>query len=288
MIEQLLQCNQQLCKRLRNLEDAFDARSTITKQLDNFSFISQADDTAISIARPTADQRVSILEVIKVRFAFDDDLKSSRVYRMAKHDSCNYSLVNSVTRTQTWSIFSGLSLADISIISVVALPLYPEDVHDHSDYYTFGGIAPAAESETTATWTSKQEMVDAIHQPLHEPSSQNDVEDADLSSIDETHSVGSSASSPLTTHVSGSTSATTAIDDILRQLESRYSGFPVHESKVCQKNVDTQENLFTPLDNDNIDANDEEDNFVNLCKGCGEMLKEGKAFELGRQLQRQL
>ncbi|KAH8716779.1 hypothetical protein GQ44DRAFT_560180, partial [Phaeosphaeriaceae sp. PMI808] len=134
IVKQLLQSNQKLCKRLQNLEDSFDARSTITTKLDNLSLISEADNATITSASPARGNRMSILEAVRVRFAFDDDLQSSRVYRMVKRDSCDHSLISSAIHTQTWSIFSGLSLADISVISVVALPLYPEDVKDYAQY----------------------------------------------------------------------------------------------------------------------------------------------------------
>jgi hypothetical protein len=166
MVAQLLQSNQQLCKRLKNLEDSFDARSTITRKFDNLSFVSQEDDATIRTAALPASNHLSFFEAVRVRFAFEDDLQSSRVYRMADRDGCDHSLASSAIRTQSWSIFSGLSLADISIISVVALPLYPEDIRDHVNYYSFGDVDPPSASEITATWTGQQALVDTKIFPL--------------------------------------------------------------------------------------------------------------------------
>lgn len=54
-------------------------------------------------------------------------LLQSRVYRRcASNTECDRSFVSSLARTP-WSIFSGFSLADISILSVVALPISAEE-----------------------------------------------------------------------------------------------------------------------------------------------------------------
>lgn len=209
---------------------------------------------------------------------------------MVKHDNCNHSLINSVIRTQTWCIFSGLSLADISVISVVALPLYLEDLNDRSEHYIFGDIAAAADFETTAQWTTKQTVVDAKHQSLLDQSSTYRVADAVLSSIGESHCasidegsyVRSIASRPFTTHVSESTSVTTVDDNILQQLESRYNGFTLHTPMQCQTNGDVLENLVTH-DNNDFDPQAEDDEILYCCKGCGEILGDGKVLELGKK-----
>jgi hypothetical protein len=118
--------------------------------------IFQADGDSIASARPSASNGVSILEAIRVRFAFDDDLQSSRVYRMVKNHSCEHSLPSSAVRTQSWSIFSGLSLADISNISVVALPLYPGEFHTDVNYYSLAQVGLTGLSEANGTGTNAQ------------------------------------------------------------------------------------------------------------------------------------
>lgn len=77
---------------------------------------------------------------------------------MAKQDCCDRSFVSSAIRTNAWSIFSGLSLADISIISVVALPLYADDI-TNQEHYSFSNSDPLA-SESGALWTSRQTVID--------------------------------------------------------------------------------------------------------------------------------
>lgn len=153
LVEQLLQSNQELSKRLRTMEDVFDARSMITKKFSGHSILSGRDDETIRTARSAHKRDISIIETIQ-RFTFDEDLESSRAYKRAKHDSCDHSFVSSTIRTSAWSIFSGLSLADISVVSVVALPLYPGDIKN-KEHYTFGdaGVAQCAHTNPYRTFT---------------------------------------------------------------------------------------------------------------------------------------
>jgi hypothetical protein len=101
---------------------------------------------------------MSFLAAIRDRFAFDDDLHSSRVYRKARRSGCDHSLVSSAIRTQSWSIFSGLSLADISVISVVALPLYPKDIKELPTYIEDVRVDKPDISAYTATSTRANEQ----------------------------------------------------------------------------------------------------------------------------------
>jgi cell division control protein 24 len=64
-------------------------------------------------------------------------LESSRPYRRAKRGS-SFSVRTASEYTQAWSVFSGLSLGQISSISVLALPVFADDI-SHPDYYDFGG-----------------------------------------------------------------------------------------------------------------------------------------------------
>ena len=281
-------------KRLKNLEDSFDARSTFTKQFDSLSFISQADDATIRTARSTASKRMSILEAVRVRFAFDDDLQSSRVYRMAKNDDCNHSVLSSAIRTQTWSIFSGLSLADISVISVVALPLYPEDIQHHVECYSFEEPGAPSATETAGTWTNQQVIVEN-HQPStpeHGITRTVDITmtvagpdgsivtnaNPESSSIAGTDSISSNMSSTRSSQDHTSSSATSVVSvpqtdpTTLSKLESGSAEVQLADT-VSGSHAEKHQ-----LD----DSDNEEEDVVYPCRGCGEILEEGKAFELGK------
>lgn len=70
-------------------------------------------------------------------FPFEHFLENSRVYRRSRINSVDPSTRSSVARTHAWSIFSGLSLGQISNISVIALPLYADDIGNRQ-HYNFG------------------------------------------------------------------------------------------------------------------------------------------------------
>ena len=74
-----------------------------------------------------------------INFAFEHDLVSSRVYRRAlpsDHPSMT-SLTSSALYTTAMSLFSHLSLSQVSNISFYALPVYCTDL-SHSELYVFG------------------------------------------------------------------------------------------------------------------------------------------------------
>ncbi|RKK74808.1 hypothetical protein BFJ69_g8244 [Fusarium oxysporum] len=76
---------------------------------------------------------------------FRKALRASRVYRRAKRYSMDFSFRSSVARSRrNWSILSGLSLSDISNISVVALPIHRGDLTNAQDY-DFGDDIPVDE-----------------------------------------------------------------------------------------------------------------------------------------------
>jgi cell division control protein 24 len=142
----LLGSNQLLAQRLMNLENAFDVHSIIsTKQslaptvINDFSNDStDAQDTnelTKGVALNNVAQLPASLEGTAISsFDFEDDLDSSRVYRRAQRDSMDFSFRSSTAPSNAWSIFSGLSLSDVSIISAVALPLSLNEIGNPQHY----------------------------------------------------------------------------------------------------------------------------------------------------------
>lgn len=94
--------------------------------------LAQAGEGASQVSIPNS--RLPVYEL-----PFERDLKESRVYRRAKRDTMDGSVRSSVGRTHTWSVFSGLSLSNISDISVIALPIYAEDL-TNPHHYNFGSF----------------------------------------------------------------------------------------------------------------------------------------------------
>lgn len=69
---------------------------------------------------------------------FEEILQHSRPYRkaLAMLDE-KLSSISAGERTGTWSVLSGLSLSQISSLTLLALPIYPQDI-TNADAYSFG------------------------------------------------------------------------------------------------------------------------------------------------------
>ena len=147
-IERLLETNLELCKRMRQLEDVFDARSLVAG-LTNSETIREithseegeedGDDDGTLTAMPLT-VNLGALTVNQglqpsFRHAFEGDLESSRVYRRTRfYPTDRDTFMSSIARTHAWSIFSGLSLSEISIVSVIALPLLLSEISNRGHY----------------------------------------------------------------------------------------------------------------------------------------------------------
>jgi hypothetical protein len=73
-------------------------------------------------------------------FILEEELSQSWVYKRSavRTDDGEFSVMTSAGRTASWSMLSGLSLADnLSVIAVHALPIYEHDL-SNSDLYRFG------------------------------------------------------------------------------------------------------------------------------------------------------
>ncbi|KAF2727654.1 hypothetical protein EJ04DRAFT_132590 [Polyplosphaeria fusca] len=160
-VAKLLHSNQALAARIRDLEDVFNANGALVRRLG--SVIQRGDeenedgDTATITDNAAAkdgetaaitDDTVTELALSELgdvsatdsifSHAFESDLETSRVYRRAaKNRESLSSCSSSALGSRAWSVFSGLSLADLSVISVIALPLYPADFCN-SEHYDFG------------------------------------------------------------------------------------------------------------------------------------------------------
>jgi hypothetical protein len=132
--------NKTLRRLLAKSEDAFDARSTFTRRLvDDGATIRPAEDLGDDGMvirgvgrRSTIRRSVDMLE--GAGFAFESVLQQSWVYRRNRGNECDVSFVSSVQRSHAWSVFSGYSLAEISVLSVIAMPLTLSDLTNCQHY----------------------------------------------------------------------------------------------------------------------------------------------------------
>ena len=73
-------------------------------------------------------------QISKFDFIFDKDLYASRVYKRAMLKPFAQSAASSTICTVGWSFLSGLSLGEISNVSVIALPILPNELWNCEHY----------------------------------------------------------------------------------------------------------------------------------------------------------
>ncbi|KAK1759922.1 hypothetical protein QBC47DRAFT_117525 [Echria macrotheca] len=142
-VDQLLQNQQQLLDRLERYE-------TVLFETTSARFTGDGESESILIQRPPparlppatsavsqgdpmlglvlpADTSGSIAEKLFLR-EFELTLEQTRVYARVRSNKCDASVISSERGTATWSMLSGLSLNDISAISVLSLPISLEEM----------------------------------------------------------------------------------------------------------------------------------------------------------------
>lgn len=164
MVGQLLESNEDMSRRLRSLEEMSESQSVLTRCFRNSRGDEIVDEDDGDAATITPNDRVvpdkftsGITGSQDSRFTFEEDLEASRVYTRTQLYKEDVSFTTSAVRTHAWSVFSGLSLAEVSVISVIALPIYADDI-SNSRWYTFG-----------EAWINGLEEVapDKVVPPLH-------------------------------------------------------------------------------------------------------------------------
>ena len=213
LIKSMLEANYYLCRRMNAIEEGAIVRACGCSSVRTAT---QDQDDADTI-RPSGEdhpvQEPDSPESDQFRFAFENILEASRVYRKAHPNECDMSFRSSIARSRAWSSLSDLSLAQISIISVIALPVYPSDI-SNSEWYTFGDMLE----------------VNIITNNEFEPDGPLPNDESKPEEPDTTPSEEAQAPPP---------------------------------SNTAKSNIDTIDDSYR-------------------CKGCGEELLEGRAFEFGK------
>ncbi|KAI1278225.1 hypothetical protein F5Y07DRAFT_361115 [Xylaria sp. FL0933] len=163
LVEQMLESNRDLADRIRGLEREGSiiskARSDIIPA-DNASTIRHARTTRGSMLAPE--------DTLVKRFAFEDDLASSRVYNKAIYRHSQISLTSTALYTTALSVFSKLSLSQVSSISFYALPVCAIDLHN-SELYVFGEEGAALLDHPRATPCTAPKRPPYADTPANEP-----------------------------------------------------------------------------------------------------------------------
>ncbi|KAJ4326785.1 hypothetical protein N0V84_002804 [Fusarium piperis] len=148
LIESVMQENKTLKQMMNESQHSFDAQSTFTKRQEDDRSIrdNDEDDTETIRGSVGVHTRDSIgggsqkdnskkgHQSRMLRLPFERILEQSWVYRRNQRNSCDRSFISSAERSHTWSVFSGFSLADVSILSVIAMPLTTMDLANGKHY----------------------------------------------------------------------------------------------------------------------------------------------------------
>jgi hypothetical protein len=129
---------------LNSIEEKLETRSIITTCFRNGNLVESAEDNdnddlqnEIHLARRAVMRHSLIGQNIiedNSRSGFEADLGKSRVYKRTERYESDVSFTTSVVRDHAWSVFSGMSLSEISLISAIALPLHLDDVSNQEWY----------------------------------------------------------------------------------------------------------------------------------------------------------
>ncbi|KAK0634144.1 hypothetical protein B0T14DRAFT_86861 [Immersiella caudata] len=127
LMEQVLASNKDLAARIRGLER-------------DGSILSQSAQDNASTIQPAGQQRPSTsidMGISAPRFTFDEDLEASRAHNRAVNRHSMSSFASTALYTTALSVFSKLSLSQVSNISFFALPVYLDDLAN-KQFYIFG------------------------------------------------------------------------------------------------------------------------------------------------------
>ncbi|KAI9756960.1 MAG: hypothetical protein M1815_002526 [Lichina confinis] len=139
MMKQVLEQNGDMRKRLAQLERTYGAAMASLRHLDDESstirpYTGKVDATE----QPNPSSLEGGVMDFPIRREFKVDLEAPRAYQRTTNNACDVSLATSAVETHAWSVLSGLSLADISIISVIALPLSSQETISMQPHSTPG------------------------------------------------------------------------------------------------------------------------------------------------------
>jgi hypothetical protein len=134
-VDQILEQNEDMRSRLAHLEGARSIAIPSVRFLDDDT--STIRTTTITREGPVTPAHASGSSNVRMSATFnpilalrefETVLKASRVYQQAEPNATDMSFRSSIVRSHAWSALSGRSLADISVISVIALPLTSNEV----------------------------------------------------------------------------------------------------------------------------------------------------------------
>lgn len=159
---------------------------TIVQQQD-----ADANDDALTIREvehsDSSHKSIDSISTITVShhgLEFESILEQSWVYRRNERNDCDCSFVSSVQRSYAWSVFSGYSLADISILSVIAMPLTLRELANARYYQT------QLQGDEVSDTTGHQSASEITDTNVESTSGSHSTEEIQISVSEEGQSLG--------------------------------------------------------------------------------------------------
>lgn len=150
LVHQLLSSNQEIATRLVNLEGQIDKASGWQR------IYGDDGSTIVKRGRGSAIHRENDdFEDPRFAFEFDHDLYRSWVYARALRRHSSQSLTSSLTNSFRWSCLSNISLADISNLSVLSLPIRADELRNSVHY----GTTKRARSSLQTSYHSQRDAI---------------------------------------------------------------------------------------------------------------------------------
>lgn len=139
-IEQILADNMNLRLKIFQMQDTFNGQrrlSSATLDMDTIQSQTCKDRELLKSSLLAAAPRNGTTQIAQsgiLGAAFERILEDSWVYKRSRDGECDRSFIHSDVRSHAWSCFSGYSLADISILSVISMPLTRVDIANGKHY----------------------------------------------------------------------------------------------------------------------------------------------------------
>ncbi len=136
LVNQVLESNEEMSQRLASIRIQSDTASSGSTAITCGRGYNDDDASTIRPCRPDDGNLLDseLRQTTAFGFAFEQDLQRSRVYRRALIRDAESSVSSSLGRSVGWSLLSGLSLADISCLSVISLPVSGQEIWKSSYY----------------------------------------------------------------------------------------------------------------------------------------------------------
>lgn len=137
LVQKLLQSNHDISNRLHQLKATRESESILPTCFRNNRGVEDDDSTTDPIRKSVQSEpngSFAVRRSKELKFSLEGDLGSSRVYQRTQPYASDVSFTSSAVRSHAWSIFSGLSLSQVSSMSAIALPVHGNEIYNCEHY----------------------------------------------------------------------------------------------------------------------------------------------------------